>query len=892
MDRENVRDMIKQMTMIEPDEQGVEFCQTIKPTVDIHGSTMKAGESGGGQSTLEANGECEISSKFRFSGVIGQGGMGFVSRAVQLELGREVAMKRLHTNLSESPKHKKSFLEEATVLGHLDHPNIVPIYGCSSGNDDAELTLAMKLVGGRTWAALLHGQEFRVAEHGVQRDHDSNLGILLNVCNAIGFAHSRGIIHRDIKPENVMVGEFGEVLILDWGISVSISPEPNSNTMGQLPHWRQATTLTGTPGYMPPEMVALRAEDLGPWTDIYMMGAVLFEIFARRVPHEGSTLTDVLEAIVNGVGIRYPEDMPEAIQDICKKSMAHATVDRYQSIREFADAIQEYMSNRESMVISNTANKVLQNCREKMAVHGNVSDDEQGKLYSDFNDAIAGFRQAIVLWQTNNDAVDGEHESRSLYAEAALTNGDLSLAYAQLDSLGEQTSTDLRARINEAMRTRDRAALASKTLKRTILSAVALVLVLLLSGGFMLMTMNSINATIASDVRTRLIEHAEQYLHVTSEQAAVTTQLKIGKVKLAIQALSDKLEEVMSADYVYASVSPESVIWGPDIDDRGTTLPGFYEDPEYARTVDGVPEPNPISFEALSYSVPIGVTADIVHDQIERCEELLPLLRTLDKETKGVVKRYWAAFESGLLFLYPAAGNVPEDYSPTDRSRYRDAVNSFSLTQSRPYQHFGTQQVVITFAKMARDINEERFGQMGLHVNIDDLVHVPDLPFDWQDAAKIQILQRVANPETGVESLVIVADEAYQSASRELNLSHYDVMLEPLELTSRDYIESQLLAGHSGVGRDEIHGEAILYAFAPVLESIDGGQTQTSTLNSYLITIPESVVIQPAVEFEQTIRSETGAKLFRMAMVVLGVFLVVLLLLWAVPRLMPRRVMS
>jgi hypothetical protein len=89
MDRANVRDMIKQMRMIEPDELGVEFCRTIKPTVDIHGSTMKDGERGGAQPAPEAKGECEIASTFRFSGVIGQGGMGFVSREVQLELGGE-----------------------------------------------------------------------------------------------------------------------------------------------------------------------------------------------------------------------------------------------------------------------------------------------------------------------------------------------------------------------------------------------------------------------------------------------------------------------------------------------------------------------------------------------------------------------------------------------------------------------------------------------------------------------------------------------------------------------------------------------------------------------------------------------------------------------------------
>ena len=883
MDQKDIRDIIEKMTIISPDDHDVEIGQTIKLKSDVAiSATIQSDESTtpGSARAAAGFGECEITSKFQFSGVIGEGGMGYVTRAIQVDLGREVAMKRLHSSLSRSPERRASFIQEASVLGYLDHPNIVPIYGCSSSGDpDVDLTLAMKLVKGKTWAELLDESKPNTPDQVSNRDYSTHLGILLNVCNAIGFAHSRSIIHRDIKPENVMVGDFGEVLILDWGIAVSISRQPDRNEIENLPHWNDATKLAGTPGYMPPEMVELRAEDLGPWTDIYMLGAVLFELFGNRVPHGGTTMVEVLSGIAAGSSIEYPDDMPEAIVAICRKAMALRIQDRYQSIREFTDAIQQYLSHRESMVISDAATVTLDDCVDTISSGRNQTDEECGKLYAKLNEAISGFRQAIVLWESNTNARDGERDSRKLYAETAVKQGDLSLALAQMDYLDEAVVPGMRSEIGAAMKSRDKAALASKTLRRTIFSAVALVLVLILSAGFMLMSMRNVNSVIAGDVKSKLIERTEQYLRVAAEQSAYSMQLKIGKVKLAIEALSDKLEEVMGPSFAFASVEPKDVIWGPEIDQKGVGLTGFYEDPEYARTIDGSAEPNPISFETMSYSVPTAVSPADVHEQIERCEELLPLLRTLDMETKGIVKRYWAAFESGLLFLYPAAGNVPEEYSPTNRARYRDAANSFVMTQSKPYQHFGTNQVVITFAKMARDANDVRFGQMGLHVNIDDLVHVPDLPFDWKDSAKIQILQRIKG-EDGIEQLMVVADDEYQRAHN-LNLSHYDVVLEPLALPSADHIESELLSGRGGVGRDVVDGEPILYAFAPVREGV--------AANSYLITIPESVVIEPAVKFEATIQSQTTTELIRMALIVIGVFIVVLALLLVVPRLVPSK---
>ena len=884
----DMRTIIVEETDLDPDSTNIPRGMTINPikqTVlednDSSSSEMLGFAGTDEEQVLKSQGDVDIESEYRFVDIIGRGGMGIISRATQVELGREVAMKRLHPSLAHSALHQKSFLDEAMVLGHLDHPNIVPVYGCTGGKEgDADLALAMKLVGGKTWDELIHESPQGEVDLGVERNYNEHFGILLNVCNAVAFAHNRGIIHRDIKPENIMVGEFGEVLLMDWGIAVSIDDDLKTDVeaAGDLPHKSNATGLVGTPGYLAPEMATTKSDQLGPWTDIYLLGAVLFEVFAGESPNQGGTILELLESVARGDEHDYPDAMPSGIKEICQKAMALEPQDRYQTAVEFRDAVQLYMAHRESIAVSDQARHVLDRCRDASNMDGST-------LYSAFNESIAGFLQALRLWEGNQSAIEGESEARIAYARTALESGDLLLAEAQVEHLDDSKSNELKLEISRAIEERKKAGLASKTLKRTILSAAALVLVLLVSGGFMLMSMNSLNAKIASDAGDKLIHRAEEYLHRTSEQSAYAMQLNIGKVRVALQSLTQEIIRVMDEDNEPEELGVSDVIWGPDIDAHGTNLPGFYEDPEYGRTshVTGEAEPNPISFDQLSYSVSKKSNPEAVMGDVVRCEQLLPMLKRLHVETEGTVKRYWAAFETGLLFLYPAAGHVPEEYDPTNRQRYKDALNSRQITQSMPYQHFGTNQVVITFAQMVRDNDDHRFGQMGLHVNVEDLVPIPELPFDWKDAAEVRILQ-IHKDADGIERLKVVADEEYQT-QYDRTLSKYDVTLGTLEsFGKRDWILSELKSGHSGVGRDLIDGVPMLFAFAPVQEGINK--------NSYLITIPEAVVTKPAEGFAETIRIQARTELFNLGTTILVVFVLVLLLILLIPRILAKRAVA
>jgi len=184
---------------------------------------------------------------YQIQKLINKGGMGLIYKGVQNSLQREIAIKTLFKDLTPKEKEKKTekFLAEAMVTAFLDHPNIVPVHDLGQ-NEEGEIMLAMKLVGGASWKELLHDKQDK------KYDLEGHLGILINVCNAIAFAHSKGIVHADLKPDNIMVEEFGEVLVMDWGIAVDIKPQEGRKVIALSKS--MVKSPMGTPNYMPSEL--------------------------------------------------------------------------------------------------------------------------------------------------------------------------------------------------------------------------------------------------------------------------------------------------------------------------------------------------------------------------------------------------------------------------------------------------------------------------------------------------------------------------------------------------------------------------------------------------------------------------------------------------------------
>jgi serine/threonine-protein kinase len=200
----------------------------------------------------------------------------------------------------------------------------------------------MKRVEGRPWSELLTSPRLLV-------DH---LETLVRVCDAVAFAHARGVLHRDIKPDNVMVGSFGEVYLVDWGLAVSLVPD------AVLPLAADAG-LAGTPAYMAPEMAAGDGRSLSERTDVYLLGATLYEILTGRLPHRGTNSEAVLAAALASPPPEFERPVPEELAAICTKAMAKRPDDRHQGAQAFKQAITEYLRHREAYLLFEQAQRGL-----------------------------------------------------------------------------------------------------------------------------------------------------------------------------------------------------------------------------------------------------------------------------------------------------------------------------------------------------------------------------------------------------------------------------------------------------------------------------------------------------------------------------------------------------
>jgi serine/threonine protein kinase/WD40 repeat protein len=325
---------------------------------------------------------------------LGEGGMGVVYSAIQKTLDRKVAIKAIKAGKATSEESQRKFFYEAQITSDLDHPNIVPIHEMGS-DDDGTLFYSMKMVDGTPWEDAI-----------LTKTRDENIEILMKVCDAVAFAHSRNIIHRDLKPENVMLGAFGEVLVMDWGLAVNLDTT-------------QKFGMSGTPVYMAPEMAKHDLSKIGKASDIYILGGILFQIIVGKAPHKGKT---VRECIANAIqNINIDPGMEDPLLDIANHAMATEPEDRYGSVTEFQDAIRQHLRHSQSIALTYRAEELLQrSIREK---------DYQG-----FSRALFSMQDAIELWPDNQAAKEGLHRTRLAYGQCALDRSDYDLCLQIVDN--------------------------------------------------------------------------------------------------------------------------------------------------------------------------------------------------------------------------------------------------------------------------------------------------------------------------------------------------------------------------------------------------------------------------------------------------------------------------
>ncbi|HEV3023306.1 MAG TPA: serine/threonine-protein kinase, partial [Pirellulales bacterium] len=305
-----------------------------------------------------------------------KGGIGEVYVADDGELRREVALKRIQSRFAHDFDCRRRFLLEAEITARLQHPGIVPVYGLVE-DADGQPSYAMRFIEGKSFKDAI--DEFHRADVALRGDGEHSLALrkLLNrfveACNAVEYAHSRGVVHRDLKPANIMLGEYGETLVVDWGLAKVMGTQPGpvnreetaaraaaSDGESQVPRSgfaaadalgderTQQGVIVGTPQFMSPEQADGRQDLVGPASDVYSLGATLYSLLAGQPPFANVAFDEMFDRIRYGVFPRPREVrawVPAALEAVCVKAMSLAPAQRYSSARALADDIEHWLAD-------------------------------------------------------------------------------------------------------------------------------------------------------------------------------------------------------------------------------------------------------------------------------------------------------------------------------------------------------------------------------------------------------------------------------------------------------------------------------------------------------------------------------------------------------------------
>ncbi|APR86106.1 Serine/threonine protein kinase PrkC, regulator of stationary phase [Minicystis rosea] len=349
----------------------------------------------------------ETTGRYRIHEVLGSGGMGEVRLCRDGAIGRDVALKTLLEAQHGNVVAQRRFVREVRVQGQLEHPSIVPVYDFGTG-DDGRLFFTMRRVRGHTLAEVLdglaRGEPSMVAHHSRRKLLDA----FVRVCLAVDYAHSRGVLHRDLKPSNIMLGDFGEVYVLDWGVARLVTEHTTSAPMVVSDADLLAQgNMVGTPGYMSPEQLLGLGESQDARTDVYALGAILFEILTHRRMHQGDSFDQLAESTRAPTARRAADvtkDVPPELDAICAKASARDRADRHQSARELAEAVERYLDGDRDL----ERRRALSTARvaaADAALAQAATPDPSGKMAATARtDAVREVTAALALDSDNEEA--------------------------------------------------------------------------------------------------------------------------------------------------------------------------------------------------------------------------------------------------------------------------------------------------------------------------------------------------------------------------------------------------------------------------------------------------------------------------------------------------------
>lgn len=368
--------------------------------------------------------------KFRVEGLIGRGGMGEVHLVTDEDLKRQIAMKVMREDVGQDKGHRLSFVAEAQATSQLEHPGIPPVHDIGL-TPDGRLYFTMKLVQGRTLAEVI--LDLMLKRRDVQKEYNLHklVSILEQICETMHFAHERGVIHRDLKPENVMLGDYGEVHVMDWGLArVEVETDPDIEGAEFVETARvssgtetQHGEIKGTPMYMAPEQFRGDSSVLDARSDVYALGCLLYEMLTLHPAFDGS-LSELISKKMSGdvvdVATRNPRrNPPESVSEVCRKAMATDPDERYATTRDMGAALRSWLDGRgERARRHREAEALAANGREALAQFERLSRDVTEAEY-----AVDDESTKVKAWQpvSEKDALlDARERVETLQTDVAL----------------------------------------------------------------------------------------------------------------------------------------------------------------------------------------------------------------------------------------------------------------------------------------------------------------------------------------------------------------------------------------------------------------------------------------------------------------------------------------
>ena len=279
---------------------------------------------------------------------VGAGGQARLYRGLDLHLRRQVAVKSLREEQGKDPELRGKFVSEAMITAQLDHPAIVPVHGIHR-DKNGNLHLAMKLINGRPFQSYLadlvrHYEHEGFSAREEQRSLNYRLEVFLSICDALEYAHNRNIMHCDLKPENIMIGEYHEAYLMDWGLARRID-DPKFDPK----HWESPSVITGTPRFLSPE--AVRGEHCDQRADIYAMGLILYEVVTLHFAYDGKDYRDTINRIRRGemrpVTHRFGYPIPVDLRKIILKAAAWDKEKRYKTVGDLSADLRKFIRGDE-----------------------------------------------------------------------------------------------------------------------------------------------------------------------------------------------------------------------------------------------------------------------------------------------------------------------------------------------------------------------------------------------------------------------------------------------------------------------------------------------------------------------------------------------------------------